>query len=405
MLKLKKEIKLIENSDVVIVEEVADDWLSLVDSPKPKDSNFISKYHHQVDKVRLFLKDKTEEAKERFEKIQESTLALEQYAGQEDETDNESDLGVSEDGYQDDNQSSQSPRIVQLRPISEEVGESNDRLVVPVDRHMVLKKKISADLDKRLALPSVNSKLKKAQSLLKKAILEYYRFLELLSNYRVLNEIASHKILKKVTKRLHFNTSKLQKAAFDCLQNTEIKELQDKTVAIYMQYFEKDRKKALETLKLRDHKVQPWTIYTSGLFTGLSIPILLYVVFKVKFTFIVFIYSGLSIPIFFLYLFSCCLLIFQNKKINWILIFELDPRNYLTPIEFTQVASIMLFFFSVSFYLAVENYFQVPDQIYPISLVTLGILVLTVPFKIFNYSGRKWIMELIVFIINYRFVF
>ncbi|KAJ3321900.1 hypothetical protein HDV06_003766 [Boothiomyces sp. JEL0866] len=399
--KLKKEIKLIENSDIVILEDVADDWLSLIDNPTPKNSNFISKYHHQVEKVQLFLENKIKEAKERFEKIQESCLALEQYTEQEgDETDNESDLGVSDDGYQEDSPNIHSPRIVQLRPIAEESVESHDRLAVPLDRHMGLKKRPSGDFDRRSAMPVPSSKLKKAQSLLKKAILEYFRFLELLSNYRVLNEIASHKILKKVTKRLHFNTNKLQKAAFDCLQNGDIKELQDQTVAIYMQYFESDRKKALETLKLREHKVQPWMIYTSGLFTGLSIPTLLYVVTKVEFTFTVFIYSGLSIPIFFLYLFSCCLLIFQNKKINWILIFELDPRNYMTPIEFTQLASIMLFIYSISFYLAVENFFQVPDQIYPISLVTLGLLVLTAPFKILNYAGRKWVIELIIRIVT-----
>ncbi|KAJ3270970.1 hypothetical protein HDV01_007300 [Terramyces sp. JEL0728] len=398
--KLKKAIKLVENSDIVVVEDVSDPWLELVDNPSPRESVFISKYHHQVEKVRAFLETKIKEAKERFEKIKVSCSALEHCAEPEgDETDNESDLGTLDDGYQEESLFLKSPRIIQLRPIREEQHGSSEKLIVPADRRPGMKKRTSGEIDRHTsaAAPNVSDvALKKAQSLLKNAILEYYRFLELLSNYRVLNEIASHKILKKVSKRLQINTAKIQKVAFDTLQNGEIKELQDRTVALYMQYFESDRKKALEILKLREHKVQPWLIYTSGLFTGLSIPTLLYVVSKVEFTFTVFIYSGLSIPIFFLYLFSCCLLIFQNKKINWILIFELDPRSYMTPIEFTHLASIMLFFYSISFYLAVENYFNVPVQIYPISLVTLGILVLLLPFKILNYSGRKWVIELII---------
>lgn len=68
--------------------------------------------------------------------------------------------------------------------------------------------------------------------------------------------------------------------------------------------------------------------------TGMSISTIVSIVYTISVEqnseerqFLLSIYGGYSIPIFFLYMFSWCLIIFRKTHINWVLIFELDPRS------------------------------------------------------------------------------
>jgi hypothetical protein len=111
------------------------------------------------------------------------------------------------------------------------------------------------------------------------------------------------------------------------------------TEQLYQEHFEgADLKKAIRSLKKQSmtERVdihQHGTVWRAGLFSGLSIALIISTLVNLGFDqvpltqeqyFLLTVYGGLSIPIIFLYLFSLVLVSIQNRKINWVLIFELD---------------------------------------------------------------------------------
>ncbi|KAJ3321903.1 hypothetical protein HDV06_003769 [Boothiomyces sp. JEL0866] len=319
--QLKHEIKYIELGGVTLREADQDNWIDYVDNTTSKDAAFIAKFHHQVNKAAEFLESKVQEARSRFSNIKDSCIAMEKHCIRI-----EDDIQINLEGS---SQTTLENKSISFPTFTQRIVELKPRIATNSNENL-LERSISTEsrtrLENHLSL-SRKSDFKKAKEQLKTAILEFYRFLELLSNFRVLNEMASQKILKKLAKRRNLQTFGLRQVAFEALMNEDIKVLLDDCLELYITYFDPNRRRAIESLKLAEQKINPRDIYTSGLFTGLSLAILLYVVTNLKYSFTVFVYAGLSLPILFLYLFALCLLIFQKKKINWILIFELDARG------------------------------------------------------------------------------
>ncbi|KAJ3254893.1 hypothetical protein HK103_006789 [Boothiomyces macroporosus] len=314
--QLKNDIKFMEITCIPQIVDDHDDWTCLVDRTTLKDNLFIVKFHQEVHKVEQFLQEKVSGAIERFRNIAGSCMEMAKTAKEVEgcentEIDGESNFETNELFCPMDRN-----RIIELKPRENSAQTLTGDQIIEVPEN-------------KPPTARYNSSAKKVAKKIHLAICEFYRFLELLSNYRVLNEMAAQKILKKFSKRRNLNTQELKEQAFNVLRKDEIKDLIEQTLNLYVQYFEPDRRKATEILKPREFTLQPVDIYISGLLTGLSVPILAYIVSTMKYSFTAFIYAGLSIPILFLYLFGLCLLVFQIKKINWILIFELDPKGNL----------------------------------------------------------------------------
>ncbi|KAJ3339236.1 hypothetical protein HDU93_008444 [Gonapodya sp. JEL0774] len=150
---------------------------------------------------------------------------------------------------------------------------------------------------KNLGLDNAVTKqgLESAKSKLKKAVLEFYRFLILLRNFQTLNAQAFGKIMKKYEKltgwgALSMYMDKVNKTEF--AQSRKIKELEQKTESCFATYFtEGDRKageltdgcfetnalkfqSAMKRLRLPDVKSEDqfMTTWMTGLLVGLSIP-------------------------------------------------------------------------------------------------------------------------------------
>lgn len=169
----------------------------------------------------------------------------------------------------------------------------------------------------------------------------------------------------------------------------------------------KNRKDALNELRIpinmeEGSQARSWR---AGMLTGIAIPLVLSIIRSVwdaspnekPLLFMIQIWGGLSIPIFFLYLFSFTVYVWHKYRINWILIFELDPRHSLSPAAFAELASTILFLYSVLAYATLsENLFRLDQTWYPILLLGFGIAFLVNPFPILYHESRQWIVSSLV---------
>nr|KAJ3421172.1 Xenotropic and polytropic retrovirus receptor 1 [Polyrhizophydium stewartii] len=222
-----------------------------------------------------------------------------------------------------------------------------------------------------------------------KATMEYYRFLELLKNFRVLNEIAVQKILKKFTKSTGISTerfhARLKQIHFMCSDSVE--RLISHTETLYADYIDQanDKRAAKKALRVPDSaassKKRMVSAWLTGLMTGLALPPIVLVIRHIaitpaspEFDLLLQIYCGISVPILFLYLFALCLHIWDHFHINWVLIFELDARDYMSPQAFFELAAAMLLLFAYTMYLAVvDNFFGINRFLYaPMRIVFSG---------------------------------
>ncbi|KAF8175414.1 SPX domain-containing protein [Mycena galopus ATCC 62051] len=117
-----------------------------------------------------------------------------------------------------------------------------------------------------------------AKGKLKKAVLEHYRGLETLQNYRILNLTGIRKALKKfqkVTKIAAQNaymTEKVEKTAFS--SDVGVRSMMDQMEIVYAaQFAHGDKKQALTRLRSGpQHKSHYVSTFWSGLFVGLAVP-------------------------------------------------------------------------------------------------------------------------------------
>ncbi|KAJ3146678.1 hypothetical protein HDU86_008422 [Geranomyces michiganensis] len=218
---------------------------------------------------------------------------------------------------------------------------------------------------------------------LQKAFLEYYRLLELLKNFRIINQTSLTKILKKNekntgtqgdwyltrAKRLHLFVS------------DTVDELITQTETLFTKVFaDGNRQHAMRSLRIPDLKSQDSGVvsWRTGFLLGLSLPAIVLTLRKVfhdgfpdpNVTLILLVYGGLSIPILFLFMYALLLVIWARYHVNWVLVFELDPRDYLPPEGFSEFASW-----------------------YPTILLVIILCIVLNPLNIFYRSSRTWFIR------------
>jgi len=257
----------------------------------------------------------------------------------------------------------------------------------------------------------VKFKSKKAKSKLKNALLELYREMFLLKNYKILNYTGFVKILKKYDKTMkrqyseiyiekvdhsHFHTSKILDKVIKQTENIYVKT-----------FFKGNRNAGMNDLRIPDDtdKEQHSVIWRSGFCLGLGLPIIYSIISQFinedltkkinNLEIILQIYGGLSLPIIFLLLFGVNLIVWKKYKINYVFIFEFDSRKHLAPWQFIEIACLLFVLWVYFVYFALTDFFSISTHLYPIILIVIYLGILFLPFRVFYPQARKWIIKII----------
>ncbi|KAK9238259.1 EXS family protein [Lipomyces kononenkoae] len=368
--------------------------------------DFISWLDGEFDKVQTFYRMKEQEAVVRFDKIKDQLHVLRDQKMQErDRTVNEETANggtVKSNGKQ--------------KPVTwaDQIARNWKSFYKQLDLHHLpfFSKQHQPEPDglsdyrRREAVTSVpyNAARKK----LKYAVVEYYRGLELLKSYHLLNRTAVQKITKKFDKVTQSSISpwyleKVNRSYFG--QSDVVDNLINQVEDFYSRYFERgNRKQAIEKLRRREQPASQYSAtFLSGIWIGIGLPLFIQALvtglekgFRGEIPNVVYIFQifgGGFLMCLFGVLFTINCMAWSRYKINYPFIFEWDQRHFLNFREFLEIPSFLFFFLSICMYLCFYDYWpnRLPAQWYPLIFVVGAVLVLFLPLPIFHWRAREWL--------------
>ncbi|KAJ2361375.1 Signal transduction protein, partial [Coemansia sp. RSA 2610] len=257
--------------------------------------------------------------------------------------------------------------------------------------------------------PSVH--LRAARGKIKRAILELYRGIDLLKNYRILCYTAFIKALKKYQKTAGWCTGTdyfLNRvdtcyiATSDHL-NTMAGHLENMYVA---KYAGGSRSKGMDKLRINPTHTtgsHQGSVFRSGIMLGLSAPLIARAIYEANLLSneervpyhrqLLQIYGSIFLVLFFLLLFSLNIQAWMRAHINYRFIFEIDPRDYLDAWEFLELSS--LFFFIASVVIWINFAMHIDHGSYICIYVLIGVLVglFMLPIKAVYWTSRWWLIR------------
>ncbi|KAG6002474.1 hypothetical protein E4U21_003040, partial [Claviceps maximensis] len=250
-----------------------------------------------------------------------------------------------------------------------------------------------------------------AKRKLKMALQEFYRSLELLKSYALLNRTAFRKLNKKFDKAaqarppLRFLNDRVNEAWFvksDILDG-HIRAVED----LYARYFERgDHKLAAGKLRslAQRSKNESASSFLNGFLIGtgliFNIEGVIYgsqllwdndINVRVQTTYLLQIYGGyfLMLCMFFLFCMNC--FVWTKNKINYPFIFEFDQRSLL---DWRRLAEFPSFFFLLLGTFMWMNFSQYGAGwlyiYYPVFLISITLAIIFIPGPYLSYKSRKW---------------
>ncbi|KAF9285758.1 hypothetical protein BGZ68_003584 [Mortierella alpina] len=199
-----------------------------------------------------------------------------------------------------------------------------------------------------------------AKTRIKAALYEFYRSLEMIKNYKVLNETGFAKIIKKFDKTAGwkatkaFNISKLHPRYF--MSSSTLEELITETEKLYIEKFEDGhRRRGMSKLRIPDVK------HKATLFACL---------------------------------FGVNMYVWAKSRINYKFIFEFDPRDNLDYHEFFELPLFFMLLLCLGIYLDFGSHLtnHIATAYYPMAVVGVILLIVFCPLPIASWTARKWFL-------------
>jgi hypothetical protein len=266
------------------------------------------------------------------------------------------------------------------------------------------------------ALSHDPERYKAARKKLKTAVLEFYRGLEILKNYKVLNRTGFAKILKKFEKTTEVHCADAyyhSKVAPSVLVSSEtVEKLLKGTEEIYTAYFEHgNRKRALERLRIHTGTAAEQQTYThhfssarTGFYLGVSVCAISAGIVSALhdqtpqqiplWDQLMRVYGAEFLPVCFALLFGLNLAAWHYTRVNAVFIFEWDVRHVLDFHQFFELPAFFMLLLSLAFWVSFLNPF--PDKIAPTTwplvwLVAVLVIMLN-PFRFCYFHARRWLI-------------
>ncbi|EAU89280.2 EXS family protein/ERD1/XPR1/SYG1 family protein [Coprinopsis cinerea okayama7 len=252
-----------------------------------------------------------------------------------------------------------------------------------------------------------------AKRKLKKAVMEHYRHLELLHNYRVLNLTGFRKALKKFEKvtripaQDQYMAEKVEKSGF--ASDKTLKQLMKETEDMFsISFFHGNKKKAMKRLRGGTRvKSHHFSTYRSGFLMGLAIPAVVSGLFHAfqeetmeampGWEALMMVYAILLVPTLFATVVGLNLLVWARSRINYVFIFELNVATCLDYREYFEIPTILLSLLAYAFWLSftMVGYPTISPSLWPLVWLGAVALVMWNPLPIFFRPSRYWLTRMV----------
>ncbi|KAG8214697.1 EXS family-domain-containing protein [Butyriboletus roseoflavus] len=249
-----------------------------------------------------------------------------------------------------------------------------------------------------------------AKRQLRYAVIEHYRGLEVLNNYRVVNLTGFRKALTKYEKITKISVmdayvkEKVEPSAFG--SGTMVSVMLKEVETLFARQFEHgDTKKAMNRLRVgSSSKTHHSSIFRSGLWLGLAFPAIAgasYLCFQEhtrgslpSWNILVYIYSVFVIPVFLALLIGINVLVWAETKISYVFILRLDLRSRLDHREYFELPSFLLCTLAYAFWFSLAQIG--PSMLWPLIWLALALVVMFNPLRSFMWGPtRRWIIKTI----------
>ena len=384
-----------------------------------KRADFFSFLDDQLTVVADFYKEKEDQAVARFEMLQEQLDLLKEYQAKKANAaavERQAQEYRRSIGLPDDGATNSHDQVMTKKLKDKIIDKTSFRPTTPSHTKNTsesIKDPLGAQISR-----STNSAVKdytrktndqvpytEARSKLKHALQEFYRNLDMLKSYSMLNREAFRKIIKKYDKTISarhsgkFMSEKVDKAWFVKSDVTDT--LMASTENLYA-YFERgSHKMAANKLRAKHNVDYSPSAFRNGLFLGAGAVIgirglvwasdLFYnspdPAIVVQTSYLLQIYAGYFLALFLFLAFCVDCRLWMHNRINYVFIFEFDPRSSLDWQQLAEIPSLLFLLLGILMWVNFGPYGGGPSSVlwlyYPVILVGLSICIVFFPFQHF----------------------